>query len=444
MNNDNAMREEDGNKEYFYFFHPLKRAKRLAKKHIITGQRMRTAIVRPLIILFEVILLCGNLVSCGDSNYNGRELISSTIHLNFNDWNEWGKVIVLYLAVIYLIVLVRSVFLKKGKYQKNIRLLWFTNIILVLTVLFYVVTDYFKVLFATYLCTALSFLIGSIFLHGTVYEIQNGEEIPLKESFIKRKINIKEKMQNMTESEKEAHKKKMSKIAVAVILPIIVVLFLVINVVSKKIETDGTYEYMVSCFNANSMIGIWDISGINGNLVIYGEGQAYPNFQCGIEGNLIQGQLGTEEAEIFSLTSGQFTMIAKELINEKSIQFRVDISFTLPNGENKTYTDVIITKLNPDEIYQKICEGVINQAQKDTGSKWVPFPLYVDYNGEMVTEIDNYGNMFDEILYSNNGQILGGAQLSCVDGGALSINCINLSYVVTPAMEFMSNNTYLE
>lgn len=446
MNNDNAIKEEAEKNEDFYFFQPLKRAKRLAKKHTITGYGKETVVVWLLILLFEVVLLCGNLVTYGSTSYNGRELISSLIHLSFNSWSEWGKIIVLYLAVIYLIILIRNIILKKGKYQKNIGVLWITNIILVLTVLFYIVSDYHDVLSATYLCAVISLVLSSMFMHGAVYEIQNGEELPLYESFIKRKIEVKKKMKNMTETE-ETRKKKVKR-KKSIILISIVVLFMVLIAITDKIDKEnlakGTYNNMVNAFNANNMAGIWDISGINGNLVIYGATEYNPYFQCGIEGNMIQGQLINSEAQIFSVTRGEFTMIAKELIYDQSMQFRVDIFCTLPNGENRTYTDVIITKLDSSEIYQGICDGVINQAQADTGSQFVPLPLYVDYNGEMKTEIDSYGNMMDEILCSNNGKIVGGASLSCSNGGGLSLNGISVNYVVSPAMEFKSKNTYLE
>lgn len=164
-----------------YLFHPIKTARRLAEKYTIENQGKRKNFLRFFLVLFEVVLLCGNIASCGDTTYTGRDLIQQTLRVSFSGWNQWGKAVVPLLFLIYGYVLVRTFMVKEREFQRYIKPIWNVNLLMLVTVVFYAATDYFDLKSGSFVCLAIGIAVDGLMLYGTAYEIQNGlEPVPGK------------------------------------------------------------------------------------------------------------------------------------------------------------------------------------------------------------------------------------------------------------------------
>lgn len=533
--------EENG--EEIYLFHPIKMARRLAAKYTIEEQKKRKNFLRFFIVLFELVLLCGNIVACGDTVYNGRELIRQTLEVDFSGWEQWGKAVVPVLFLIYGYVLIRTFMLKEREFQKHIRTVWNANLLLFITVVFYTVTDYFKLKSGSFVCLAIGIVVNGLMLYGTAYEIQNGlEPVPEKKHawFVPKEVILSvafleiilcgilymkcpdEDLQKLfwvpvavkifsagiscLKKEKSYQVMKLQSgvdllccvvlflyyktyshsgkylldsglmLAMGVISPfglnymwrrqglegrirnmnkkvfrLTILLAAVVSIVGivsfKKFYDQRAREELVKDFYSYNVAGIWDLEGIDGNLVIYSEGTyTYSNryFRCGIDGDMLTGSLKRSSEKLRS-GDGDFELLIKKEIEWNT--YLVDINYTTYYGERESCEDVRMTKIDMDEVSSYIFQSISDQARIDLGEVYVPLEITSLYDGgEMSLEslCSTVTNNLGKVLYYNDGMIKGYSNIHYTKNGAMLYYAptVYVSYEIDPAREFRCVNEY--
>lgn len=545
------------NEEEIYLFSPIKMARRLAAKYSIEEQKKRKNFLRFFIVLFELVLLCGNIVACGDTVYNGRELIRQTLEVDFSGWEQWGKAVVPVLFLIYGYVLIRTFMLKEREFQKHIRTVWNANLLLFITVMFYTVTDYFELKSGSFVCLAIGIVVNGLMLYGTAYEIQNGlKPVPEKIHawFVPKKVILSlafleiilcaimymkcpdEDLQKLfwvpiavkiislgiscLKREKSYQVMKLQScvdllccmvlflyyktyshsgkylldsglmLAMGVISPfglnylwrrlgwegrirninkkvfrLTILLAAVVSIVGivsfKKFYDQRTREELVKSFYSYNVAGIWDLEGINGNLVIYSKGTyTYGNryFRCCIDGDELAGSLNGSSEKLRS-GDGDFELWIKKEIDWNT--YLVDIDYTTYYGERESCEDVRMTKIDSEEVGSQIVQSISNQTKIEIGEVCMPWEITFLYDGgEMSYEsLGRLGtNDLEKILDYNDGIIKGYSRIQSTKNNALLyadpsfytshasefVSNVYISYEIDPAQEFSCVNRYSE
>lgn len=554
--NELASEENDTieeNKEEIYLFNPIKMARRLAAKYSIEEQKKRKNFLRFFIVMFELVLLCGNIVACGDTVYNGRELIRQTLKVDFSGWEQWGKAVVPVLFLIYGYVLIRTFMLKEREFQKHIRTVWNANLLLFITVVFYTVTDYFKLKSGAFVCLAISIVVNGLMLYGTAYEIQNGLK-PVPEKIhawlVPKKVILSlafleiilcaimymkcpdEDLQKLfwvpvavkiisagiscLKREKSYQVMKLQScvdllccvvlflyyktyshsgkylldsglmLAMGVISPfgfnylwrrqgwegkirninkkvfrLTILLAAVVSIVGivifKKSYEQRVREELVKSFYSYNAAGIWDLEGVNGNLVIYNKGTYSKRyFRCYIDGDKLTGSLNRSSEKLRS-GDRDFELWIKEEIDWNT--YLVDIDYIASDGERESCEDVTMTKIDPEEVGLRITQSISNQAGKDLGEVgFLCDTTFLYDGGEMYYEsLGRLGtNDLEKILDYNDGMIKGYSEMQYAKNTALIyadpsfytshaadfVSTVYISYEVDLAREFSCVNEY--
>ncbi|MBD5522777.1 MAG: zinc ribbon domain-containing protein [Lachnospiraceae bacterium] len=529
--------EENG--EEIYLFHPIKMARRLAAKYTIEEQKKRKKFLRFFIVLFELVLLCGNMVACGDTVYTGRELIRQTLKVDFSGWNQWGKAVVPVLFLIYGYVLIRTFMVKEREFQKHIRTVWNANLLLFITVVFYTVTDYFELKSGAFVCLAIGIVVNGLMIYGTAYEIQNGlEPAPgrIHAWFVPKEVILSLALLEITlcvimhmkcsdedlqklfwvavavkifsagisclKREKSYQVMKLQScvdllccvvlflycktyihsdkylldsglmLAMGVISPfgfnyllqrqgregkirnihkkmlrLTILLAAVVSIVIFKTSYDQlAREEMVKDFYSYNFAGIWDLEGINGNLVIYSEGTRYIEryFRCHIDGDTLTGSLYRSSETLYS-SDNDFELEIKEEIDWNT--YLVDIDYISRYGERLRCEDVTMTKTDPEEVSSYIFRSISDQAKKDIREVYVPLKITFLYDeGEMSYEsLGRSGtDNLNKVLNYNDGMIKGYSKMQFTQNSALLYHApiYYVYYEIDPAREFNCVNEY--
>ena len=137
----------------------------------------------------------------------------------------------------------------------------------------------------------------------------------------------------------------------------------------------------------------------------------------------------------------------------------VDIDYTTYYGERESCEDVIITKIDPEEVGRYISQSIFDQAKIDLGEAYMPWEItYLYDGGEYESLYSAVTDNLDKVLVYNDGMIKGYSEMQYAKNTSLLyadpsfytsnakyfVSTVYASYEIDPAREFRCVNEYSE